>query len=89
MEALDHFDCPDADDSSKKVCLWPRYHNDLAAMMADKKYMATMKNVNMGTIRQTRLQAVSGKMQLANGITLVKERLSTLTWRLQNDLNGL
>ena len=48
-------------------------------------YKAT--EIPLDQIQNARLQAVSGEIQVADGIKLVKERLSTLTWRLQNGLN--
>ena len=88
MECIEHKHCP-PDDPDNKKCLWPRYHEDLMLMEKDSKYMAAkVENVNMGSCRQTRLQSSSGELQVADGIGLVKERLTTLVWRLQNDLKS-
>ena len=45
-----------------------------------------VKYTNIGTVRQTRLHSVDTQVSAADGIGMVKERLSTLTWRLHNDL---
>ena len=45
-----------------------------------------VKYTNIGTVRQTRLHSVDAQVSAADGIGMVKERLSTLTWRLHNDL---
>ena len=80
MKALDHSDCPGK-------CLWPRYHSDLLKMESQKTFMGSeVKYTNIGTVRQTRLHSVDTQVSAADGIGMVKERLSTLTWRLHNDL---
>ena len=80
MKALDHSDCPGK-------CLWPRYHADLLKMESQKTFMGSeVKYTNIGTVRQTRLHSVDTQVSAADGIGMVKERLSTLTWRLHNDL---
>ena len=45
-----------------------------------------IKYPNIGTIRQTRLLSVDAQVSAAGRISMVKERLFTLTWRLHNDL---
>ena len=45
-----------------------------------------VKYTNIGTLRQTRLHSVDAQVFAADGIGLVKERLSTLTWRFHNNL---
>ena len=45
-----------------------------------------VKYTNIGTVRQTRLHSVDAQVSAADGIGMVKERLSTLTRRLHNDL---
>ena len=42
-------------------------------------------HVDMGTVRQTRLQAEQSQVVVADGVNLVKERLSTLAWRMHHD----
>ena len=80
MKALDHSGCPGK-------CLWPRYHADLLTMESQKTFMGfEVKYTNIGTVRQTRLHSVDAQVSAADGISMVKERLSTLTWRLHNDL---
>ena len=80
MKALDHSDCPGK-------CLWPRYHADLLKMESQKTFMGSeVKYTNIGTVRQTRLHSVDAQVSAADGIGMAKERLSTLTWRLHNDL---
>ena len=76
---------PDHSDSLDK-CLWPRYA-DLLKMESQKTFMGSeVKYTNIGTVRQTRLHSVDAQVSAADGIGMVKERLSTLTWRLHNDL---
>ena len=85
MNAMNHSDCP----GSGEKCLWPNYHADLSAMESDGKFMNTgIDHVNIGKIRQTRLQSENGQLEIADGIKLVKERSSTLTWRLNHDLSN-
>ena len=80
MKALDHSDCPGK-------CLWPRYHADLLKMESQKTFMGSeVKYTNFSTVRQTRLHSVNAQVSAADGIGMVKERLSTLTWRFHNDL---
>ena len=45
-----------------------------------------VKYTNICTLRQARLHSVDAQVSAADGIGLVKERLSTLTWRFHNDL---
>ena len=45
-----------------------------------------VKYTNIGTVRQTRLHSVDVQVSAADGIGMVKKRLSTLTWRLHSDL---
>ena len=80
MKALDHSDCP-------QKCLWPRYHADVLKMESQKTFMGSeVKYTNIGTVRQTRLHSVDVQVSAADGIGMVKKRLSTLTWRLHSDL---
>ena len=44
------------------------------------------KYTNIDTLRQTRLHSLEAQLFVADGMNMVKERLSTLTWRLPNDL---
>ena len=87
LECIDnHKECP-PDEPEKKKCLWPRYHEDITSMKETKKYIGVaISHINMGSGRQTRLQSSSDELQLADGLDLVKERLKTLVWRIQNDL---
>ena len=56
-------------------------------MESQKTFMGSeVKYTNIGTVRQTRLHSVDAQVSEANGIGMVKEILSTLTWRLHNDL---
>ena len=80
MKALNYSNCP-------RKCLWPRYHADLLRMDSQQTFMGSeVKYTNIGTIRQTRLHSVDAQVSAADGIGMVKERLSTLTRRLHNDL---
>ena len=80
MKAFDHSNCAGK-------CLWPRYHADLLRMESQKIFMdSEVKYTNVGTVRQTRLLSVDAQVSAAGRISMVKERLSTLTWRLHNDL---
>ena len=82
IKALDHSDCPGK-------CLWPRYHADLLKMESQKTFRGSeVKYTNIGTVRQTRLHSVDAQVSAADQIGMVKERLSTLTWRLLNDLGN-
>ena len=45
-----------------------------------------VKYTDIGTVRQTRLHSIDAHVSAAGGIGMVKERLSTLTRRLHNDL---
>ena len=45
-----------------------------------------VKYTKSGTVRQTRLHSADAQVSAADGISMVKERLSTLTWRFHNDL---
>ena len=82
IKALDHSDCPEK-------CLWPRYHVDLLKMESQKIFRGSeVKYINIGTVRQTRLHSVDAQVSAADLIGMVKERLSTLTWRLHNDLGN-
>ena len=79
-KAFDHSNCAGK-------CLWPRYHADLLRMESQKIFMdSKVKYTNVGTVRQTRLLSVDAQVSAAGRISMVKERLSTLTWRLHNDL---
>ena len=70
-----------------RKCLWPRYHADLLKMESQKTFMGSeVKYTNIGTVRQTKLHSVDAQVSAADGIGMVKERLSTLTWRLHKDL---
>ena len=80
IKALDHSDCPGE-------CLWPRYHADLLKMESRKTFMGSqVKYTNISTVSQTRLHSVNVQVSGADRIGMVKERLSTLTLRLHNDL---
>ena len=80
MKALDHSNC-------LGKCLWPRYHADLLKMESQKTFMGSeVKYTNFSTVRQARLHSVNAQVSAADGIGMVKERLSTLTWRLHKDL---
>ena len=72
-ETIDHGNC------SVDDCKWERYHNDLNAMNSTKKYMdCAIGHVDMGTMRQTRLQVEQSQVVVADSVNLVKESLSTL-----------
>ena len=45
-----------------------------------------VKYTNFSTVRQARLDSVNAQVSAADGIAMMKERLSSLTWRLHNDL---
>ena len=63
------------------------YHADLLKMESQKTFMGSkVKYTNIGTVRQTRLHSVDAQVSAADRIGMVKERLSTLTRRLHNDL---
>ena len=82
MQPLDHSDCP-------KKCSWLRYHADLLKMKSQKTFTSSeVKYTNIGKLRQTRLHSVDAQLSVAHGIGMVKERLSTLTWRFHNDLSS-
>ena len=56
-------------------------------MESQKTFLGSeVKYTNIGTLRQTRLHSVDAQVSAADGIGMVKERLSTLTWRFHNDL---
>ena len=58
-------------------------------MATDKTSMeAEINHINIGTARQTRLHSVNEQLSVADEINLVKEQLSTLAWRLHNDLSN-
>ena len=87
MKCIDHADCP-ITSSNEKKCLWPRYHNDLSVAEEKGEYMGIkIDHINTGNVRQTRLQSSAGELTIADGISLVRERLRTLTWRLNHDLS--
>ena len=80
MKALDYSNCP-------RKCLWSRYHADLLKMESQQTFMGfEVKYTNIGSVRQTRLHSVDAQVYAADGISILKERLSILTWRLHNDL---
>ena len=80
MKALDHSNCA-------QKCLWRRYHADLLKMKNQKIFMdSEVKYTDIGTVRQTRLHSIDVHVSGADGIGMVKERLSTLTRRLHNNL---
>ena len=80
MKALYHSNCP-------KKYLWRKYHADLLKMESQKTFMSSeVKYTDIGTVRQTRLHSVDAQVSVAGEIGMVKERLSTLTWSLHNDL---
>ena len=79
IKALDHSNCPEK-------CLWRRYHADLLKMKNQKIFMdSEVKYTDIGTVRQTRLHSIDAHVSGADGIRMVKERLSTLTRRLHNN----
>ena len=45
-----------------------------------------VKYTNISSVRQTRLHSVDTQVFVADGIGMVKERLSALTWRLHDYL---
>ena len=45
-----------------------------------------VKYTNISSVRQTRLHSVDTQVFVADGIGMVKERLSALTWRLRDYL---
>ena len=47
-----------------------------------------IKYTNIGKLKQTRLHSVNTQLSVADGIAVMKERLSTLTWRLHNVLSS-
>ena len=56
-------------------------------MESEKTFMGSeVKCTNTGTARQIRLHSVDVKVSAVDEMGTVKERLSTLTWRLHNDL---
>ena len=58
-------------------------------MATDKTFMeAEINHINNGTARQTRLHSSNEQVSVADEINLVKEQLSTLAWRLHNDLSN-
>ena len=58
-------------------------------MESQKTFMASeVKYTNIGNLRQTRLHSVDVQLSVAGRIGMVKERLSSLTWRLHNDLSS-
>ena len=58
-------------------------------MDVDNKYMeSTIDHVIMGKPPQTRLQTSDGEVEIADGIALVRESLTTLAWRLHNNLQA-
>ena len=42
---------------------------------------------NIGTLRQTKLHSADARLSVADGIAMVRERLSNLTWRFNKDLS--
>ena len=80
MKALDHSNCPEK-------CLWPRYHANLLKMENQKIFMdSEVKYTDTGTVRRTRVHYRDAFVSAADGIGMAKERLSTLTGRLHNNL---
>ena len=56
-------------------------------MESQKTFLGSkVKYTNIGTLRQTRLHSMDAQVSAADGIDMVKERLSTLTWRFHNYL---
>ena len=49
---------------------------------------SSITHINIGTMRQTRLQSASKELTVADGLEMVSERLKTLCWRLNNDLKA-
>ena len=84
-EAINHLNCT-VDD-----CKWKRYHSDIDVINTTNQYMdCSVGHVNIGTARQTRLQADQNQVVVADGNKLAKKRLSTLAWRIYHDfLNDL
>ena len=65
-ETINHLNCT-VDD-----CNWKRYHSDIDAMNKANGYMdCSVGHVNIGTARQTRLQADQNQVVVADGIKLV------------------
>ena len=83
-ETIDHANC------SVDQCKWERYHNDLGAMNTIDKYMGCdIGHIGMETVQQTtRPQLQQNQVVVADGVNLVKERLSTLAWRMHHDFSG-
>ena len=80
MKASDHTDCPEK-------WTWKIYHADLLKMESQKTFMGSeVKYTNISTVRQIRCHSVDAHVSVADRIGIVKERLSTLTWRLHDDL---
>ena len=56
-------------------------------MESQKTFIGSeIKYTNIGTVRKTRLHSVDAQVSAADKIGMMKERLTTLTWRLHNDL---
>ena len=56
-------------------------------MESQKTFMSPeVRYTDIGMVRQARLHSVDAQVSVAGGIGMVKQRLSTLTWRLHNDL---
>ena len=68
MKSVDHSDCPN------EVYSWPRYHKDLDVSEKEEKYMGKkIDNINIGHVRQTRLQSsTSGEMKIADGVSYME-----------------
>ena len=91
LKTLEHEECltaTDVEDDEKK-CLWKRYHKDKKSIEKDENYVGVkIDNIHMSTCRQTRLRSSSDQLQIADGTSLIKERLKTLVWRLHHDLRN-
>ena len=46
------------------------------------------RSTNTGTVKQTALHSVDTQVSAADGIGMVKKRLSSLTWRFHKDLSN-
>ena len=46
------------------------------------------RSTNTGTVKQTTLYSVDAQVSAADGIGMVKKRLSSLSWRFHKDLSN-
>ena len=71
-----------------KKCLWSSYYADLLKMEIQRTFMGfEVEFTNIGTLRQTKLHSADARLSVADGIAIVRERLSNLTWRFNKDLS--